>query len=50
MCLLSMNMFVVSGGGDAGMTGRGAMRGRRPIPVDILTRPKDMHSKKGWNI
>ncbi|XP_076679730.1 aubergine isoform X3 [Andrena cerasifolii] len=34
-------------GGDAGMTGRGAMRGRRPIPVDLLTRPKDMHSKKG---
>lgn len=48
-----MNMFVVSGGGaggDAGITGRGAMRGRRPIPVDILTRPKDLHSKKGWNV
>ncbi|XP_076233645.1 aubergine isoform X2 [Calliopsis andreniformis] len=36
-----------SGGGDAGITGRGAIRGRRPIPVDILTRPPDLHSKKG---
>ncbi|KZC11749.1 Protein piwi [Dufourea novaeangliae] len=34
-------------GGDAGTLGRGAMRGRRPLPAEIHTRPASLVTKKG---
>ncbi|XP_031829627.1 aubergine [Nomia melanderi] len=36
-----------SGQGDAGALGRGAMRGRRPLPAEIHTKPSTLVSKKG---
>ncbi|XP_076545274.1 piwi-like protein Siwi [Osmia lignaria lignaria] len=37
----------VGGGGDVVVLGRGAMRGRRPLPVETYTRPSTLVTKKG---
>ena len=36
----------VGGGGDVAVLGRGAMRGRRPLPVETYTRPSSLVTKK----
>lgn len=36
-----------TGGGDTASLGRGAMRGRRTLPADLITRPRELVQKQG---
>lgn len=39
--------FSVGSVGEGAALGRGGMRGRRVLPVDIITRPRELVSKQG---
>lgn len=46
--ILKYRFLLAGGGGDASI-GRGAMRGKRSVPTDIMlvTRPQNLPTKKG---